>query len=118
DSLLYCRGRPTRRCGRIVHSAGRTPEDHDGIADELVDGPAFLFDTGGVKSKGLIDKLGGLTSSHALASRRQARDVREPDGQPAVLRAGTDPSFLDEARDQHARDVAAESPQAIKHRVE
>ncbi len=53
-----------------------------------------------------------------LACCGETHDIGKHDGEVALLGTRADPAFLDEARYQCTRNVAAESPQAVEHCVE
>ncbi len=103
---------------RVFRPPRGTPEGHDGIPDKFVDGAAFLFDAGGDEGEMVIDVLGDLASGQFLACCGETHDVGKHDGEFALLGTRADPAFLDEARHQRTRNVAAESPQAVEHCVE
>ena len=111
-------GSPASRGGRVLDAARRAPKGHDGIADELVDGAALLFDAGGDEREVLIDEVGDLGGGHFFAGRCEADDVGEHDGEHAFFGAGADPALLDKPHDQSAGHVASEGAQAVEHRVE
>jgi transcriptional regulator GlxA family with amidase domain len=115
---LYGNGCSASRRRRVLYPAWRTPEGHHGIPDKFVYGAAFLFDAGGDEGEVVIDVLGDLASGQFLACCGETHDVGKHDGKFALLGTRADPAFLDEARYQRTRNVAAESPQAVEHGVE
>ena len=77
--------RPQGAQGMVVLRLGRSPEGHDGVADELVDRTALGLDASGEQGKVPVEEIGRFDRAHMLHERREAANVGEHDRQGAFV---------------------------------
>ena len=77
-----------RPLGVVLARDRRSPDGHDGVADELLDCPAVALDDRPRRLEVAREQLAHVFRVAVLRHRREADEVREEDGDEAAFRSG------------------------------
>ena len=77
---------PNRPLRVVLGRDGRSPDGHDGVPDELLDGAAVALDDAACGVEVAREELAGLLGVATLGGCREADEVGEEDGDEAALR--------------------------------
>ena len=77
-----------RPLGIVLAGDRRSPDGHDSVADELLDGPAVAIDDRPCRLEVAREQIPHLFGVAVLRHRREADEIREEDGHEAAFRNG------------------------------